>query len=165
MEAFKEMDRNNDRTLTKEEVGDLDHPALFYILILHSILHNSLSFYYQVKEHLKMEAEKLNVQKEESYFNDVVTDVFRRHDQDADGTLSIKEYNVYEHDELQLPVDIAVPQRHFYVSGVCDIFEEECNKIPLGLCKLLIKMIIVCVCVVLLTHIHYTLFFFYINNY
>lgn len=43
---------------------------------------------------------KLNMQKEESYFDDVVTDVFRRNDQDADGTLSMKEYNVYEHDEL-----------------------------------------------------------------
>ncbi|MCJ8732922.1 hypothetical protein PDJAM_G00216460 [Pangasius djambal] len=72
MEAFKEMDLNNDQTLTKEEV----------------------------KEHLKMEAKKLNVQKEESYFDDVVTDVFRRNDQDADGSLSLKEYNVYEHDEL-----------------------------------------------------------------
>ncbi|XP_072541097.1 peptidyl-prolyl cis-trans isomerase FKBP7 [Salminus brasiliensis] len=72
IEAFKEMDLNNDRTLTKDEV-------------------------YQ---HLKMEAKKLNVKKEESYFQDVVTDVFRRNDQDEDGTLSVKEYNVYEHDEL-----------------------------------------------------------------
>ncbi|XP_027004342.1 peptidyl-prolyl cis-trans isomerase FKBP7 [Tachysurus fulvidraco] len=72
MEAFNEMDHNNDRTLTKEEV----------------------------KEHLKMEAKKLNVQKDESYFDAVVSDVFRRNDEDADGTLTIKEYNVYEHDEL-----------------------------------------------------------------
>ncbi|XP_062862321.1 peptidyl-prolyl cis-trans isomerase FKBP7 [Trichomycterus rosablanca] len=72
MEAFNEMDLNNDKTLTKEEV----------------------------RKHLKMEAEKLNVQKEESYFDSVVTDVFRRNDEDADGTLSVKEYNVYEHDEL-----------------------------------------------------------------
>ncbi|KAI4895938.1 hypothetical protein NFI96_025257 [Prochilodus magdalenae] len=72
IEAFKEMDINNDMTLTKEEV-------------------------YQ---HLKMEATKLKVKKEESYFQDVVTDVFRRNDDDKDGTLSIKEYNVYEHDEL-----------------------------------------------------------------
>lgn len=47
-----------------------------------------------------MEAKKLNVQKEESYFDDVVTDVFHRNDQDADGTLSVNEYNVYGHDEL-----------------------------------------------------------------
>lgn len=47
-----------------------------------------------------MEAKKLNIQKEESYFDDVVTDVFRRNDHDEDGTLSIKEYNVYKHDEL-----------------------------------------------------------------
>ncbi|XP_060784563.1 peptidyl-prolyl cis-trans isomerase FKBP7 [Neoarius graeffei] len=72
IDAFKEMDLDNDQTLTKEEV----------------------------REHLKMEAKKLNVQKEESYFNDVVTDIFHRNDQDADGTLSMKEYNVYEHDEL-----------------------------------------------------------------
>uniref|UniRef100_A0A3B1JLD2 peptidylprolyl isomerase n=1 Tax=Astyanax mexicanus TaxID=7994 RepID=A0A3B1JLD2_ASTMX len=51
-------------------------------------------------EHLKMEAKNLKVQKEESYFEDVVKDVFRRNDKDSDGTLSIKEYNVYEHDEL-----------------------------------------------------------------
>lgn len=47
-----------------------------------------------------MEAKKLNVEKKESYFEDVVTDVFRRNDKDSDGTLSLKEYNVYEHDEL-----------------------------------------------------------------
>ncbi|KAK1789143.1 hypothetical protein P4O66_015090 [Electrophorus voltai] len=72
MEAFKEMDINNDQTLTKEEV----------------------------KDHLKMEAKKINVQKEESYFDAVVTDVFSRNDKDTDGTLSLQEYNVYEHDEL-----------------------------------------------------------------
>ncbi|XP_066497410.1 peptidyl-prolyl cis-trans isomerase FKBP7 [Hoplias malabaricus] len=72
LEAFNEMDANNDKTLTKDEVY----------------------------AYLKMEAKNLNVQKEESYFQDVVTDVFHRNDQDMDGTLSIKEYNVYEHDEL-----------------------------------------------------------------
>lgn len=54
-----------------------------------------------------MEAKKLNVQKEESYFEEVVTDIFRRNDKDVDGTLTVKEYNVYEHDELQLLTDIA----------------------------------------------------------
>ncbi|KAF7709178.1 peptidyl-prolyl cis-trans isomerase FKBP7 [Silurus meridionalis] len=72
MEAFKEMDLDNDLTLTKEEV----------------------------RKHLKMEAEKLKVEKEESYFDDVVSDVFRRNDHNADGALTVKEYNVYEHDEL-----------------------------------------------------------------
>lgn len=47
-----------------------------------------------------MEAKKLNSQKDESYFDDVVADVFLRNDNDEDGTLSFPEYNVYNHDEL-----------------------------------------------------------------
>lgn len=47
-----------------------------------------------------MEAKKLNTQKDESYFDDVVADVFHKNDHNADGTLSLKEYNVYGHDEL-----------------------------------------------------------------
>ncbi|KTF83328.1 hypothetical protein cypCar_00009720 [Cyprinus carpio] len=72
LEAFKEIDADKDKALTKEEI----------------------------KEYLKMEAKKLNTQKDESYFDDVVADVFRKNDHNADGTLSLKEYNVYEHDEL-----------------------------------------------------------------
>lgn len=56
--------------------------------------------YLQIKTYLKLEAKKLNTQKDESYFDDVVADVFYKNDHDADGTLSINEYNVYEHDEL-----------------------------------------------------------------
>lgn len=47
-----------------------------------------------------MEAKKLNSQKDESYFDDVVADVFQKNDHNADGTLSLNEYNVYGHDEL-----------------------------------------------------------------
>ncbi|XP_055071006.1 peptidyl-prolyl cis-trans isomerase FKBP7 [Misgurnus anguillicaudatus] len=72
IEAFKEIDVDNDKFLTKEEI----------------------------KTYLKLEAKKLNTQKDESYFDDVVADVFYKNDHDADGTLSINEYNVYEHDEL-----------------------------------------------------------------
>ncbi|XP_056321797.1 peptidyl-prolyl cis-trans isomerase FKBP7 [Danio aesculapii] len=72
IEAFKEMDADNNKELTKEEI----------------------------KEYLKMEAKKLQTQKDESYFDDVVADVFHKNDHDADGTLSLKEYNVYNHDEL-----------------------------------------------------------------
>ncbi len=54
----------------------------------------------QIKEYLKMEAKKLNTQKDESYYDDVVADVFHKNDHNADGTLSLKEYNVYGHDEL-----------------------------------------------------------------
>ncbi|XP_065108279.1 peptidyl-prolyl cis-trans isomerase FKBP7 [Paramisgurnus dabryanus] len=72
IEAFKEIDVDNDKFLTKEEI----------------------------KTYLKLEAKKLNTQKEESYFDDVVADVFYKNDHDADGTLSMNEYNVYEHDEL-----------------------------------------------------------------
>lgn len=49
---------------------------------------------------MKIQAKKLNMQKEETYFDDVVNDIFRRNDQNTDGTMSMKEYNVYEHDEL-----------------------------------------------------------------
>jgi len=56
--------------------------------------------YLQIKEYLKMEAQKLNTQKDESYFDDVVADVFQKNDHNADGTLSLTEYNVYGHDEL-----------------------------------------------------------------
>ncbi|XP_026074773.1 peptidyl-prolyl cis-trans isomerase FKBP7 [Carassius auratus] len=72
IEAFKEIDADNDKALTKEEI----------------------------KEYLKMEASKLNTQKDETYFDDVVADVFHKNDHNADGTLSLKEYNVYGHDEL-----------------------------------------------------------------
>ncbi|XP_030643508.1 peptidyl-prolyl cis-trans isomerase FKBP7 [Chanos chanos] len=72
IEAFKEIDRDNDKTLTKEEV----------------------------KEFLRWEAKRLDTKKDESYFDDVVKDVFRRNDHDGDGTLSLKEYNVLGHDEL-----------------------------------------------------------------
>ncbi|XP_052462787.1 peptidyl-prolyl cis-trans isomerase FKBP7 [Carassius gibelio] len=72
IEAFKEIDADNDKALTKEEI----------------------------KEYLKMEARKLNTQKDETYFDDVVADVFHKNDHNADGTLSLKEYNVYGHDEL-----------------------------------------------------------------
>ncbi|XP_051565118.1 peptidyl-prolyl cis-trans isomerase FKBP7 [Myxocyprinus asiaticus] len=72
IEAFNEIDLDSDRALTKEEI----------------------------KAYLQMEAKKLNTKKDESYFDDVVADVFHRNDHDADGTLSLKEYNVYGHDEL-----------------------------------------------------------------
>ncbi|XP_016126158.1 peptidyl-prolyl cis-trans isomerase FKBP7-like [Sinocyclocheilus grahami] len=72
IEAFNEIDIDNDKALTKEEI----------------------------KEYLRMEAKKLNTQKDESYFDDVVADVFHKNDHNADGTLSLKEYNVYDHDEL-----------------------------------------------------------------
>lgn len=47
-----------------------------------------------------MEAKRLNSQKDESYFDDVVADVFLKNDNNVDGTLSLQEYNVYNHDEL-----------------------------------------------------------------
>ncbi|XP_043104642.1 peptidyl-prolyl cis-trans isomerase FKBP7-like [Puntigrus tetrazona] len=72
IEAFKEIDIDNDKALTKEEI----------------------------KEYLKWEAKKLKSKKDESYFDDVVADVFHKNDHNGDGTLSLKEYNVYGHDEL-----------------------------------------------------------------
>ncbi|TRY92241.1 hypothetical protein DNTS_029079, partial [Danionella cerebrum] len=72
IEAFRQMDMDNNNELTKEEL----------------------------KEFVKLEAKRLNTHKDESYIDEVVADVFLKNDQNADGTLSLNEYNVYGHDEL-----------------------------------------------------------------
>lgn len=54
----------------------------------------------QVKEYLKVEYEKEGKPREEPFFDKVVEDIFRRNDNDKNGQISVKEYNIYRHDEL-----------------------------------------------------------------
>ncbi|XP_012689395.1 peptidyl-prolyl cis-trans isomerase FKBP7 [Clupea harengus] len=73
LEAFKEMDQDQDDSLTEVEIRQ-----------------------YLKSQDLKNEGKT----KEETFYDGVVKDVLRRNDADRDGTLSVKEYNVYGHDEL-----------------------------------------------------------------
>ncbi|XP_019728422.1 peptidyl-prolyl cis-trans isomerase FKBP7 [Hippocampus comes] len=72
VEAFGEVDVNQDRSLTKEEI----------------------------KAHLKMEYEKEGKPRDDPFYEKIVTDIFRKTDTDKDGIISAKEYNIYQHDEL-----------------------------------------------------------------
>ncbi|KAL2081282.1 hypothetical protein ACEWY4_023135 [Coilia grayii] len=73
LEAFKEMDLDQDKSLTEEEIRT-----------------------YLKSQDLKNTGKT----KEENFYDGVVKDVLLRNDADRDGTLSVKEYNVYGHDEL-----------------------------------------------------------------
>ncbi|XP_033469839.1 peptidyl-prolyl cis-trans isomerase FKBP7 [Epinephelus lanceolatus] len=72
MEAFKDMDLDKDRSLTKAEV----------------------------KEYLKLEYEKGGKPRDDPFYEKIMDDIFRKNDRDKDGQISAKEYNIYEHDEL-----------------------------------------------------------------
>ncbi|XP_029315189.1 peptidyl-prolyl cis-trans isomerase FKBP7 [Cottoperca gobio] len=72
MEAFRLMDLNKDKSLTKDEV----------------------------KEYLKLEYERSGKPRDDPFYEKIMADIFRKSDQDSDGHISAKEYNIYEHDEL-----------------------------------------------------------------
>ncbi|XP_040057862.1 peptidyl-prolyl cis-trans isomerase FKBP7 [Gasterosteus aculeatus] len=72
VEAFREMDVDGDRSLSKAEV----------------------------KAYFKQDFEKSGKPRDESFYEKLMTDVFRKSDHNHDGLISAKEYNVYEHDEL-----------------------------------------------------------------
>ncbi|XP_069011001.1 peptidyl-prolyl cis-trans isomerase FKBP7 [Embiotoca jacksoni] len=72
MEAFGRMDVDKDRSLTKDEV----------------------------KEYLKLEYERTGKPRDEPFYEKIMADIFRKTDNDKDGLISAKEYNIYEHDEL-----------------------------------------------------------------
>ncbi|KAM6984900.1 peptidyl-prolyl cis-trans isomerase FKBP7, partial [Aplochiton taeniatus] len=72
MESFGEIDLNKDRTLTKDEVI----------------------------EYLKLEYQKGSGQRDDTFFNSILADIFRKSDHNGDGLISAKEYDVYGHDEL-----------------------------------------------------------------
>ncbi|XP_038575747.1 peptidyl-prolyl cis-trans isomerase FKBP7 [Micropterus salmoides] len=72
MEAFRNIDLDKDNSLTKAEV----------------------------KEYLKADYEKSGKPRDDAFYEKIMADIFRKNDQDRDGLISAKEYNIYEHDEL-----------------------------------------------------------------
>lgn len=64
------------------------------------VLNNEVLFYFQIKEYLKLEYEKEGKPREEAFYEKIMDDIFQKNDQDKDGQISAKEFNVYEHDEL-----------------------------------------------------------------
>ncbi|XP_058510807.1 peptidyl-prolyl cis-trans isomerase FKBP7 [Solea solea] len=72
MEAFKEMDLDADKILTKAEI----------------------------KEHLKMSYEKGGKPRDDPHYEKIIADIFYKSDKDNDGLISAKEFNIYGHDEL-----------------------------------------------------------------
>ncbi|XP_060909886.1 peptidyl-prolyl cis-trans isomerase FKBP7 [Labrus mixtus] len=72
MEAFGEMDRDKDKSLTKDEV----------------------------KEYLKLQYEKGGKPNDDPFYEKIMADIFQKNDNDKDGQISANEYNIYQHDEL-----------------------------------------------------------------
>ncbi|XP_006012632.1 peptidyl-prolyl cis-trans isomerase FKBP7 [Latimeria chalumnae] len=72
IDAFKKMDLDNDKKLCHDEV----------------------------RQYLKEEFEKDSNKQDQSYQDLVLTDIFQKNDHDGDGFISVKEYSVYQHDEL-----------------------------------------------------------------
>lgn len=55
----------------------------------------------QIKEYLQQEYEKKEgKQRDEAFYQKIMDDIFRKNDQDKDGQISAKEFNIYGHDEL-----------------------------------------------------------------
>ncbi|XP_033862881.2 peptidyl-prolyl cis-trans isomerase FKBP7 [Acipenser ruthenus] len=71
-ESFQEIDLNKDRSLSRDEIT----------------------------EYMKKEFEKGGNKRDQSFYDAIIADVFRKNDHNGDGFISAKEYNVYEHDEL-----------------------------------------------------------------
>ncbi|KAG5852565.1 peptidyl-prolyl cis-trans isomerase FKBP7 [Anguilla rostrata] len=72
MEAFREMDLDKDRSLSKTEV----------------------------KKSLMIEYEKGGTRRDDSFYDAIIADIFHKSDHNGDGMISAKEYNIYDHDEL-----------------------------------------------------------------
>ncbi|KAK0150309.1 Peptidyl-prolyl cis-trans isomerase FKBP7 [Merluccius polli] len=72
MEAFKEIDLDQDKTLTREEV----------------------------KRYLQLEYQRTGTPKDDAFYHKIMEDIFRKSDHDSNGRITAKEYNVYDHDEL-----------------------------------------------------------------
>lgn len=52
-------------------------------------------------EYLRQEYEKKEgKQRDEAHYQKVMDDILRKNDQDKDGQISVKEFNIYGHDEL-----------------------------------------------------------------
>lgn len=64
------------------------------------VIYSEVFLYFQVKEYLKLEYEKGGKPRDDPFYEKIMADIFRKSDQDRDGLISAKEYNIYEHDEL-----------------------------------------------------------------
>ena len=53
-----------------------------------------------MKEYLKLSYEKEGKPRDEAFYEKIMADIFHKSDQDKDGLISAKEYNIYKHDEL-----------------------------------------------------------------
>lgn len=58
------------------------------------------SFYFQVKEYLKLEYEKDGKPRDDAFYQKIMDDIFFKNDKDRNGQISAKEFNIFEHDEL-----------------------------------------------------------------
>ncbi|KAG9477392.1 peptidyl-prolyl cis-trans isomerase FKBP7 [Eleutherodactylus coqui] len=72
MEAFRDIDLDNDKFLSKDEISN----------------------------YLTEEFRKDEKQRDPSMHGRILTDIFQKNDHDKDGLISAREYNVYKHDEL-----------------------------------------------------------------
>ncbi|XP_040296824.1 peptidyl-prolyl cis-trans isomerase FKBP7 [Bufo bufo] len=72
LEAFLQIDLDNDKFLTKDEIS----------------------------HYLTEEFKKDGKQRDPSMHGRILTDIFHKNDHDNDGLISVREYNVYRHDEL-----------------------------------------------------------------
>ncbi|KAL0985580.1 hypothetical protein UPYG_G00158870 [Umbra pygmaea] len=73
LESFKDIDLDDNKVLTRDEV----------------------TFYFKVE--YERDGSK---PREDNFYERMVNDVFQKSDYDRDGLITLKEYNVYEHDEL-----------------------------------------------------------------
>ncbi|CDQ56995.1 unnamed protein product [Oncorhynchus mykiss] len=73
LESFRDIDLDDDKVLTRDE----------------------MTFYFKVE--YERDGSK---PREDSFYERMVNDVFQKSDHDRDGLITVKEYNIYEHDEL-----------------------------------------------------------------
>ncbi|XP_072274499.1 peptidyl-prolyl cis-trans isomerase FKBP7 [Pyxicephalus adspersus] len=72
VEAFQQIDTDGDKQLSREEISN----------------------------YLTQEFKKDGKQRDPSMHGLILTDIFKKNDHDTDGYISMREYNVYRHDEL-----------------------------------------------------------------
>lgn len=58
------------------------------------------SFFFQVKEYLKLEYKKDGKPRDDAFYQKIMDDIFFKNDKDRNGQISAKEFNIFEHDEL-----------------------------------------------------------------
>ena len=59
-----------------------------------------LSPLFQVKHYLRLEYERTGTPKDDAFYGKIMADIFKKSDHDSNGLITLKEYNVYQHDEL-----------------------------------------------------------------